>query len=324
MGLKNKIDQLKVLKIDIDLVYLWVDGNDPIWKEKKNSFTGMEPKGADTDCEGRYASFDELKFSLRSAELYAPWIRRIFIVTDRQVPEWLDTSNPRVRIVDHTEILPAECLPTFNSVVIEHALHKIPHLGEHFLYANDDMLFNRPMAPSDFFTEEGLPIIRMNRKPFRRLSLWVEKHILGRKISTYNLTILNSAMLVKQKYGKFIGSKIHHNITAYRKSDYAHACEVFGKEIAATMGNRLRSETDIQRNLYSYVALAERRGKLKYVTGKSSFHLQIYKRYHYERLMRTNPQLFCVNDSEWASEEDRQVAGEFLARRFPLKSSFEK
>ena len=91
------------------------------------------------------------KYSLRSVEMYAPWIRKIFIVTDNQVPKWLDTSNPKIRIVDHKEILPEVSLPCFNSRLIEHFLYKIPGLSEHFLYANDDMFINRPVTPATFF-----------------------------------------------------------------------------------------------------------------------------------------------------------------------------
>mgnify|MGYP003289841632 FL=1 len=67
---------------DIDLVYLWVDGNDPIWRAKRNAFIGETENSSSTNCEGRYANNDELKYSLRSVELYAPWIRKIFIITD--------------------------------------------------------------------------------------------------------------------------------------------------------------------------------------------------------------------------------------------------
>ena len=83
--------------MDIDLVYLWVNGNDPQWQAKRNALIGKTEEKSSANCEGRYANNDELKYSLRSIELYAPWIRKIFIVTDNQIPEWLDTSNPKVK-----------------------------------------------------------------------------------------------------------------------------------------------------------------------------------------------------------------------------------
>ena len=100
--------------MDIDLVYLWVNGNDPKWIAKRDACIG-KPTDKQENCAGRYADSGELKYSLRSVEKYAPWIRKIFIVTDDQVPEWLDTSNPKVHVVDHKEIMPEESLPCFNS-----------------------------------------------------------------------------------------------------------------------------------------------------------------------------------------------------------------
>lgn len=111
--------------------------------------------------ECRFVENDELRYSLRSAERYAPWIRRIYILTDDQTPAWLDTSNPRVRVVSHREIMPAEILPVFNSCTIELFLPRIPGLAEHFLYANDDMFFSRPVDPGFFFDEGGRPVVRL-------------------------------------------------------------------------------------------------------------------------------------------------------------------
>lgn len=311
-------------KFPVDLVYLWVNGNDPVWKKKRETFTGGISKSDGKDCEGRYVDNEELKFSLRSAELYAPWIRNIFIVTDNQVPQWLDTSDPRVKIIDHKEILPPEALPTFNSTVIEHVLHKIPGLAEHFLYANDDMFFGRSVVPEDFFTVEGLPIVRFNRRPFRKFSLWVKEKILGKPLSNYNITIRKSARMVEKKYGKYIGHKTHHNIDAFRKSDYGHTYDVFKDEIEKTFSHHLRSDEDVQRNLYSYVPVVERRAVVKFVEEKESFRCHIDNDRNLKRLMSSNPLLFCLNDSEYAREDHRRNVRIFLESRFPEKSRFEK
>ena len=115
--------------MDIDLVYLWVDGNDPLWQAKRNAYIGKTEESSSVNCKGRYANNDELKYSLRSIDLYAPWIHKIYIVTDNQIPDWLDTSNPKIRIVDHKEIMPEISLPCFCSTVIEHFLYKIPGLS---------------------------------------------------------------------------------------------------------------------------------------------------------------------------------------------------
>lgn len=308
----------------IDIVYLWVDGSDPDWQKKHDEFTGRDAADRELDCKGRYTSIDELKFSLRSLELYAPWVRRVFIVTDNQVPAWLNLDHPKLRIVDHTEILPPGALPCFNSNVLEHGIFRIPGLSERFIYANDDMMLNRSVSPADFFTPEGLPVIRMNRRPMRKLTHWVEQHILGRKMSPYNITIQRTAELVKRRTGKFIGHKNHHNIDAYLRSDYARVYETFRDSIEPTLGNHLRHESDIQRNIYSYIPIIEKRCRLKFVTRKTSFRLHTHRHHHYGKMMRYNPTFFCVNDSEYATDADRAMARRFLETRFPKPSSFEK
>lgn len=309
--------------IDIDLVYLWVNGNDPKWIAKRDACIGEATK-SEVNCKGRYVDNNELMYSLRSVEKYAPWIRKIFIVTDDQVPAWLNTSHPKIQIVDHTEIMPKECLPCFNSVIIEHHLHRIPGLSEHFLYANDDMFFNKPVKPEDFFAKDGLPIIRMNRRPFRKWVLLYKTKVLGRSMRNYIQTIHNAAQLVEKRYGTYYSGKTHHNIDAYLKSGNQHAREAFEKEISVTLTNHVRSSNDIQRNFYSYVALAEKQGHRRYVTGHTSFRLHIDNRKRYEKFIKYNPMLFCMNDSQYANDDDRRYAGEFLRKYFPNKSQFEK
>ncbi len=309
--------------MDIDLVYFWVNGNDPKWIAKRQAFLADYTENEES-CKGRYIDNEELKYSLRSIEKYAPWIRRIFIVTDNQVPTWLNTSHSKIQIVDHSEIIPHEYLPCFNSRVIEHHMHKIPGLAEHFLYANDDMFFNKPVTPEDLFAKDSLPIIRMNRRFLKKWALLYQMKVRGKQLRNYKFTVHRSALLVEKKYGKYYSSRTDHNIEAYRKSDYAHAREVFEEEISATLSNRVRSDSDYHRNLYSYVALAEKRVHVCYVNQYTSFRLNIENRSMYEEFEKYNPTFFCMNDSQYANDEDRKLVAVFLNKLFPDKSQFEK
>lgn len=311
-------------QFEIDMVYLWVDGNDPKWQAKRNAHIGKTIETSAVNCEGRYANNDELKYSLRSLEKYAPWIRKIFIITDNQTPEWLDTSNPKIKIVDHTEIMPPQSLPCFNSSVIEHFICKIPDLAEHFLYGNDDMYINRAVNPDTFFTSEGEPIIRFNRRLFRKLYLLIRKNILKRPLSNYNQIVRNAALLVEKKYGTYYTGKSHHNIDPYSKSYCQYVEELFKDEIEPTFINHVRSENDIQRHIYYYTALAERHGKLEYITQKTSLRIHIHNEKHYSKLEKYNPLLFCMNDSQFAKDIDRKRSIALLEKRFPNKSQFEK
>lgn len=311
--------------MDVDLVYLWVDGNDPVWQAKHNAFIGKTEESSPINCKGRYANNDELKYSLRSVETYAPWIRTIFIVTDNQVPEWLDISNTKVKIIDHKDIMPAESLPCFNSALIEHFLYKIPGLAEHFLLANDDMYLNKAVTVDDFFTKEGFPIIRLGRRPFRKFRWFWRVNVRKKPLKNYSFTIARASQLVDDKYGVYYTGMPHHNIDSYLKSDMQRVVEdYFRDEFVANNKNRMRSNDDIQRILFSYTALALKRGKLRYVTRKESMHVEIQKERHYRRLEKFRPMFFCMNDSEYAKDEDRKTAKEYLERRFPDKSEFEK
>ena len=309
----------------IDLVYLWVDGNDPKWQAKRNAFFGRKVENSSSNFNGRYVNNDELKFSLRSVERYAPWIRKVFIVTDNQKPKWLDISNPKIQIIDQNDILPDKSLPCFNSNVLEHFLYKVPNLSEHFLLSNDDMFFNKTVLPTTFFAKDGFPIIRLNRKPFRRFRWFLREQIFKKPHKLYSKALFNAAELVKHKFGVFYNGLPHHNLDSYLKSDCLRVAEhIFKNEIDLTKMNHFRSANDIQRIVYSYVALAEKRGHLQYVSSKESLHVHIQKNRHYEKLIKFNPTFFCMNDTEYADDNDRMKLKMWLSTRFPEKSKFEK
>ena len=310
---------------NIDLVYLWVDGNDPKWQAKRNAFLERKVENSLSSFNGRYVNNDELKYSLRSVERYAPWIRKIFIVTDDQTPEWLDIENPKIKIIDHKEILPAESLPCFNSNVLEHFLYKISNLSEYFILSNDDTFFNKIVSPTTFFGKDGFPIIRLTRKPFRRFRWFLREQIFKKPHKLYSKALFNAAELVKQKFGVFYNGLPHHNLDSYLKSECLRVAEhIFKNEIDLTKMNHFRSANDIQRIVYSYVALAEKRGHLQYVSNDESLHIHIQKDRHFEKLKKFNPTFFCMNDTEYADDNDRMKLKVWLSTRFPEKSEFEK
>ena len=112
-------------------------------------------KGDDVST-SRFKDNNELRYSLRSVEKYVPWVRRIWLVTNGQVPSWLNLNHPRLTVVTHKEIFPnASHLPTFSSPAIETHLHRIPGLSSRFIYLNDDVMFGAPVWPDDFYTAGG-------------------------------------------------------------------------------------------------------------------------------------------------------------------------
>jgi len=143
----------------IDAVVTWVNGNDPAHRRKLDAYLASlnraRPAAADPT---RFDDAGELPFCLASILRFAPWFRRIHIVTDDQRPPLLDALRgtpweDRVRLVDHREIFAGyeQHLPSFNSYAIIAALWRIDGLGDRFVYFNDDFSLIREVRPEDFF-----------------------------------------------------------------------------------------------------------------------------------------------------------------------------
>jgi len=158
----------------IDAVYTWVDGSDPKFVQSLRQHLSAAGNGALSAAPSRslYEDNQELKYSLRSLDKHAPWVRRVHLVTNGQTPSWLRTSHSRLNLVHHREIFPnADDLPTFNSNAIELHLHRIPGLSRRFLYLNDDLFLGRPVTPLDFIRSNGgqfyfFDKIRIHREPY--------------------------------------------------------------------------------------------------------------------------------------------------------------
>ena len=304
--------------MDIDLVYLWVDGSDRKWLKKKQGFLDKK-----INTVGRYQNNEELKYSLRSIEKHIPWVRKIFIVTDNQTPSFLDTNHSKIQIIDHSEIIPNEYLPSFNSSVIEYFMYKIPGLSEFFLYSNDDMFINADLTPS-FFFRNGLPIIRIKKNPYIKLKIQF-KRALNLNVNNYRLAIENAYTIFKKKFNAFYPFTPHHNIDAYLKSNIKTLVEdVFPEELNKSFLNRFRQQNDIQRILISYYSIFKKRGVMIIANRKESCRIKVHKTNYQKYIDKYNPKLFCLNDSEHATDDDRKHVEPFLKKLYPEKSSLEK
>ncbi|ESN97148.1 hypothetical protein HELRODRAFT_85704 [Helobdella robusta] len=133
--------------LPIDVVYTWVNGSDPILEFQLIT---------EEISQNRFRDNDELLYSLRSLEQNAPWVRHVYIVTNGQIPSWLNLENPKLTLITHKKIFPNQShLPTFSSPAIEAHLHRIPGLSDKFIYLNDDIFFGQPVWPDDFITLAG-------------------------------------------------------------------------------------------------------------------------------------------------------------------------
>ena len=318
----------------IDLVYLWVDGDDTKWKEKKSFYQSKE-KNLDIQayCKGRFINNDELKYSLRSVEKYIPWVNNIFIVTDEQVPRWLNINHPKIKMIFHKDFIPNEILPLFNSCAIECFLADIPNLSEHFIYANDDMFINFPLEKSFFFNEKGYPIARVKKSNKNKII----------ETSMYSRRIFRMLDKIKEKFNKNICYTPHHNIDSYLKSDFIKCREFFKEEFEQTSKNKFRKEEDVERFIINLYQGSVSCGNFKEV-HKIDVDLNIFQKITNRLLnklqvdskvvnimnpdfssefFKLKPKLFCINDGENVTEEGRRQAREFLEKLLKDKSSFE-
>ena len=134
----------------IDFVIAWVDGNDPEWRrEKSDRISGISGFDRVDDREERYRDWDNLHYWFRGVEKFAPWVRKIHLVTWGHIPHWLNIEHPKLNIVRHEEFISEKFCPTFNSHTIEWNLHRIPDLSENFVYFNDDIFLLKSIAAED-------------------------------------------------------------------------------------------------------------------------------------------------------------------------------
>ena len=182
----------KKVDFPIDFIISWVDQDDPVWKAKYNRYS---PDSRDEHSDVRYRDYGTLLYVFRSIEKYAPWVRKVFFVTDHQVPEWLNIANEKVVLVDHTDYIDSQFLPTFNSNVIELNYYKIPDLAEHFVCFNDDTLLNKTVKPTDFFADDGEPKDSLAYNAIMPFSIFDHTHV-------NNLSIVNNYFSKKENVKK--------------------------------------------------------------------------------------------------------------------------
>lgn len=311
----------------IDAVYTWVDGDDPEWLERKASAhaaTGLGDLHVTAASSSRFQSRDELRYSMRSLDMYADWIRHVYLVTDDQVPPWLDTSHPKLTVVSHREMFGDRGrLPTFNSHAIESQLHHIRGLSEHFIYLNDDVFFGRPVAPEQFFTGNGLSL------------MFVSKAKLGLgPASVLDPPVMSAAKnnreIIEKSFGSLVSNKFKHVPHSLRRSVLAEMEDTFPGEFERTGSSQFRQPTDISiaASLHHYYAYATGRG----VTGSLRyFYADIARADTPDRLARLlrsrDYDVFCLNDHDSSNvdlDEQACMLGQFLKTYFPLPSSFER
>ncbi|MEU2059527.1 stealth family protein [Streptomyces sp. NPDC013455] len=308
----------------VDAVFTWVDGDDPEMAAKRRAHQALSDNVIAPRETGasRYTSHDELRYALRSLEMYAGFIRHVYLVTDSQTPAWLDPQAPGLTVVDHRDILPADALPVFNSHAIESRLHHIPGLSEHYLYFNDDVFINRPVRAEHFFHGNGIA-----RIPLSPLKLGVgAPHPLE---PAPNSAGKNAREVIRRFHGRYATHKSLHTPHPQLLSVMREMEDLGIEELERTAYSRFRSTADVApaSTLHHHWAIATGRA----VPAEYRFrYVQLGTPDMRRRLARLaageDVDFFCLNDVD-TDPADRAAAQAairaFLERRFPFPSRFE-
>lgn len=222
----------------IDIVYTWVDDSFPGYLETLNRYVA-DPR--DTNPNRTRDNLDIVRYSLRSVAQNLPWARRIYFVSMRpQVPVWLNTDHPKLRVVHHDEIMDASILPTFNSFCIVSHLHKLPGVSPRFIYFEDDMLAMSPDLGDALFAPDGRPHVHL--KPMQV----VPRAKLDSNIaSPWNLSLTNADAALSKRFGPGPRQHITHGPQVMGIGDLAAIGREFPELIAKTRTSRFRGGDNI-------------------------------------------------------------------------------
>ncbi|NLT56428.1 MAG: hypothetical protein GXX79_18085 [Actinomycetales bacterium] len=311
----------------VDVVYTWVDGSDPLWRARQlTALARVSPGGLNelATNASRFVSRDELRYSLRSLDMYTGWVRTVWLVTDDQTPEWLNTDHPRLRMVSHRQIFDdEECLPTFNSHAIESRLHHVEGLSGRYLYLNDDVFFGRCVPPERFFFANGVAKFFLSKA-----------HVALGEASVDEPPVMsagkNNRALLERTFGKTMAQKLKHVPHSQIRDVLFEMEEVFAEDFRKTSRTRFRHPDNISitsalhhyyafltgrsvpgelRYFYADIAAPETPGRLRTMLRERSF------------------DVFCLNDHDDSGSDpvtQARMIREFLEAYYPLPSSFER
>lgn len=238
--------------MEIDVVFMWVDGSDPEHKKKMNNYLSVKKDLTKKEIQSRYNQVDEIEFAVKSVIKNADFVRNIFILTDNQVPKFLLDREQRnnlykkVKMIDHTDVFKGyeEHLPTFNSRAIASMLYKIPDLSENFICMCDDFFLINKTFPDDYF-KNNVPRLRGEWKSF-------DENILHKKVYRSFLKLIGkpkkenfaghfkAQQIIAKKLGFNKYYKLHHVPMPMRKSTFKKYFEENPNEFINNISHRFR------------------------------------------------------------------------------------
>ena len=322
----------------IDIVILWVDGNDPKWLEEKNKYSIVK-KGNSIN---RFRDFENLQYLFRGIEKYATWVNKIFFVTWGHLPKWLNVKNEKLKIVKHEDFIPKEYLPTFSSNVIEMNLHRIKELSSKFILFNDDLFILNQLKEKDFF-ENNLPkdmyIEYVKKNPSNRHQIMKNNYleIINKYFTKKEFIKRNIFKVLNFRYGienfktlRYLFTKnfqdfySEHLSQAFLKDTFKEIWSKEEKRLDEACHNKFREDSDIGNPICRYFQLLSghfipsgKLGKYYEINNNNDLIIKAIKKQKYK--------LICINDADVNVdfEKAKKEINETFETVFKEKSSFE-
>lgn len=312
----------------VAVVYTWVNGSEPCYNTRRRR-AGLSPGGSSRDKE-----MGELKYSIRSLLKFAPWLEGpIYIVTPGQIPDWLDVSNPRIKVIDQDELLPKDrvALPNFDTNVIEQFLHKIPGITDTFIHMNDDYLFVKLVAPQRFFTCDGGLRFLTEINHIR--------HVKGTKSNAWLASVRNTVQLMDKTYGgEHVYNFLKHAPFVYSKRAFEKIHEKFNTELQAMQSHQLRHYDDLNMPLLHHIYMSEEGSRLLgipfafnpiaecddwlLIRVTDNDHADLETRFALALANKGPEVLFALND-EYSEPETAQLVTKFYEAMLPERARHE-
>lgn len=325
----------------LDIVVLWVDGEDPVWKKEFMIYRDSE---LGDKSESRFRDWGFLRYWFRSVEKYLPWVRTIHFVTWGHLPDWLKTDHPKLNIVLHRDFLNPEYLPVFSSRAIECNLHRIKGLSDSFVYFNDDTFVLKSLPEKDFFMDGkprdlfALNIIstditaHMKINNIHALSRHFCKWQCLRRSWTKWFRPQNGPEFIKSllllPWPQFTGFYSHHLPQPFLKKTFETVWENESEVLEATSRSKFKNSFDVNQYLFKWWQILE--GSFVPRTFYRSKRISLWSHEDVLRAARMIEKrkldMVCLNDhlSDGSFERSRQVLVEAFEKVLPQKSSFEK
>lgn len=328
----------------IDFVVTWVDGNDEKWRFKKAKYDGsINTSKYSMNSEKAYREWGTFKYWFRGVEKFAPWVNKVYLVTDNQKPDWLNIDSDKLVLIDHKEIINNDFLPVFSANPIESNIHRIPGLSEHFVFFNDDMYLTAPVSPDDFFSDEGLPKYNTALAPitterygtghFQMNDMGIITSHFTRKEILKNGQFFSPKQGIKQivktllySNAKFIcGFWESHLPYPLLKSTFELVWEKESDALNKTSSNRFRDPSDTNVWLFKYWQIASGKYAVGDVNLGSIFYLENADNKLWDTIVSKKFRIMCINDG-YNIQNEELVRNNFinaLNNLLPEKSSFE-